>query len=95
MIVDLQKFKEAKEPHSHGLARCLDCKHEWHAVAHIDVTWMECPSCTLVRGRFVGQFAVPGPHWICSCGNDLFHATQEGVYCPNCGKWHIIYEKSS
>jgi hypothetical protein len=28
-------------------------------------------------------------HWHCQCGNDLFHATPAGMYCPNCGEWQI------
>lgn len=76
------------DPHSSGFAKCLDCKHEWAAVAPAGTTWLECPSCGLVRGRFKFQHERPGlAHWECSCGNDLFHVTTDGYYCPNCGVW--------
>ncbi len=74
-------------PHAAGKARCLDCKHEWAGVAPAGVRWLECPACTLVRGRFIYWHLREGLGWQCNCGNDLFHATPEGVYCPNCRTW--------
>lgn len=89
-VVDLSAEREKRTPHSAGRARCLACKHEWVAVAPTGVTWMECPACLLERGRFVGQHEVEGPHWFCPCGNNLYFATPEGLYCPNCGLWQVI-----
>ena len=86
-VIDLQAARQEREPHSAGKARCLACKHEWVAVAPIGVTWMECPSCTLERGRFIAQHERDGEHWNCNCGCDLFYATPDGFYCPNCGEW--------
>lgn len=86
-VVDLAAARAEREPHMSGKARCLDCKHEWIAVAPIGTRWLECPVCTLTRGRYVAQAERDVPHWHCNCGNDLFYATQDGVYCPNCGEW--------
>ena len=86
-VIDLKQAKQEREPHVSGKARCLACKHEWVAVAPVGVIWMECPACTLERGRFVAQVERDGLHWHCNCGNDLFHATPDGFYCPNCGEW--------
>ncbi|HSX21491.1 MAG TPA: hypothetical protein VLE97_01800 [Gaiellaceae bacterium] len=75
-----------KDPHSSGEAICLDCKHTWAAVAPTGTVWLECPGCGLTRGRFRYQHERTGAaHWTCKCGNDLFHVTPDGYYCPNCG----------
>lgn len=89
-VIDLAAARLEREPHSSGTAICLDCKHEWVAVAPADMQWLECPSCGLVRGRFKFQFEKDCKHWVCNCGNDLFHVTPEGTYCPNCGEWHVF-----
>ncbi len=94
-IIDFQKAKLEREQianievetYSTGKAKCLACKHEWVAVAPVGVTWMECPECTLERGRFFAQHVREGEHWQCNCGNDLFYVSPDGVYCPNCGEW--------
>lgn len=88
MVIDLQKVREERQPHSTGTAICLDCRHEWEAVAPDNVLWLECPSCKLVRGRFKYQHEIAeGLEWRCNCGNDLFRVTPDGYYCPNCGEW--------
>ena len=86
-VIYLKKEREDRTPHSSGKARCLACKQEWMAVAPTGVTWMECPSCSLERGRFVAQHERDGLHWHCNCGNDLFYVVKDGYYCPNCGDW--------
>lgn len=91
-VIDLAAARLEREPHSSGLAVCLDCKHEWQAVAPADIQWLECPECGLVRGRFKFQFEKDCKHLVCDCGNDLFHVTLEGTYCPNCGVWHVFDE---
>ena len=82
-VVNLSEYK----PHIQGAARCLDCKHEWQGVAPEATEWLECPSCSLVRGRFIHPHYRNDSHWQCGCGNDLFQVTVEGTYCPNCGAW--------
>lgn len=89
-IIDFAMAKEEREPHSAGLARCLACKHEWQAVAPTGTTWLECPECSLFRGRFIGQHTRDTPHLHCECGNNLFSVTREGTYCPNCGAWQEL-----
>ena len=78
---------DSARPHLTGKARCLACNYEWVAAAPLGTVWLECPSCSLERGRFVAQVQRDTFHWICDCGCDLFYATQEGIYCPNCGTW--------
>ena len=85
-IIGIDSLKAA--PHNSGLARCMVCKHEHQAVAPVGVVWMECPECHAQKALFVGSCERRGEaHWTCACGNDLFHATPEGFYCPNCGEW--------
>ena len=91
-IVDLAQARQERTPHVSGPARCLACKHEWVAVAPTGVTWMECPSCSLIRGRFVFPHQRDGLVWKCFCENDLFHVTPDGVYCPNCGQWQYGHD---
>ena len=86
-VVDFASAKEAREPHNTGKARCIDCKHEWVAVAPVGTVWLICPACVLERGRFIYQHQREGAHWTCHCNNDLFYVTPEGCYCPNCGEW--------
>lgn len=74
-------------PYIAGEAFCLDCKHKWAVVAEVGATWLECPVCGLFRGRVKYQCERDCPHWTCKCGNDLFHVTEDGFYCPNCGAW--------
>lgn len=84
-VVDLGKWKEENTPHLSGRARCLQCKHEWIAVAPVGTAWLQCPKCECENGRFAAQVQRDGMHWHCKCGNDLFHITPEGSYCPMCG----------
>jgi Zn finger protein HypA/HybF involved in hydrogenase expression len=86
-VVDLAAKRAENTPHASGEARCLDCKYEYVAVAPLGVTWMECPKCSLMRSRFIFAHTREGPYWECNCGNSLFHATKDGMYCPNCGEW--------
>ena len=90
-VIEFSKKKNEYDPHVSGKAKCIDCKHEWVAVAPTAVTWLECPSCSLVRGRFIFQCERQEPHWHCKCDNDLFHVTSRGYYCPNCGEWQHAY----
>ena len=83
VVVDIA----SRRSHKTGDARCLACRHEWTAVAPLDADWLDCPSCTLVRGRFVGPCEREGLQWACNCGNDLFHLTPDGIYCPHCAAW--------
>lgn len=84
-VIDLAQARIARSPHLSGDAKCLACGHQWVAVAPVGTVWLECPACSLERGRYVAQVERPGPHWHCGCGNDLFRVTPDGPYCPNCG----------
>ena len=85
-IIDFKTAKEERDHHLSGDAKCLACKHEWMAVAPVGAVWMECPSCTLLRGRYIAHSEYPLDHWNCGCGCDLFHVIKDCFYCPNCGK---------
>lgn len=87
-VIDFEAARQAREPHMTGPARCLDCKHEWEASAPVGTVWLECPACSLERGRFALRVQRSDElHAVCFCGNDLFHVTPSGPYCPNCGEW--------
>ncbi len=86
-VIDIAQARADREPHLSGEAVCLACEHKWVAVAPVGTVWMECPSCSLERGRYLGAVNVGGEHWRCHCGNDLFRVTKSGMYCPNCGEW--------
>lgn len=73
-----------------GMAQCLGCQHKWAAVAPVGSVWLECPSCSTEKGRYISHAERLEDHWECDCGNDLFHATRNGVYCPNCGVWQVF-----
>lgn len=80
---------DAQRPHITGPAKCMCCAHKWQSVAQVGTTELECPKCGTNKGRFINA-VVRGDygHWTCKCGNDLFHVTPAGNYCPNCGIWH-------
>ena len=85
-IIGIDSLKA--DPHMTGPARCIACGHEEIAVAPIGVVWMECSECHAMKVLFKHAVCDESRlHWTCNCGNDLFHATPEGFYCPNCGEW--------
>lgn len=87
-VVDINENK----PHITGSVRCIECHYEWVAVvAEADwqkFPWLECPKCKLEKGRFHGHFLPDDRNCFhCNCGNELFYATRQGVFCPSCGAW--------
>lgn len=90
-VVDLAAERSKRSTHIEGKALCIGCKHEWQAVAPAGTTWLECPECHAEKGIFrFRNMRIDEPHWTCSCGNDLFHVTPKGTYCPNCGCWQYV-----
>lgn len=90
-IISLQQAREAREarePHIAGPARCMACRYEWDNVLLGDsmLEWLECPKCMLVRGRFIHPCVRGAVNWECNCGCDVFHLSESGFYCPNCGR---------
>ncbi len=85
---------DANKPHLGGPARCLSCRHEWHAVvvagSEQSVGGLECPSCSLSKGEFIHNAAPTDSTLIfqCNCGYDMFFVTLDGVFCPGCGARH-------
>lgn len=75
------------DPHGAGLARCICCKHEWHATAPVGTLWFECPSCGIHKGTWKYPYYTPvgSLYLACACDNWLFVITPDGVLCPNCG----------
>lgn len=87
-VLDLSAARKERTPHMHGPARCLGCQHEWEAVASVGAVWLQCPACSVDRGRFIsGTDRGEASRWTCHCGNDLFRIIPAGTYCPNCGEW--------
>ena len=75
------------DPHGAGLARCVCCKHEWHAVAPVGTLWLECPSCGIHKGTWAYPYDLNEGelYRACNCGNELFVVTPDRILCPNCG----------
>ena len=78
-VIDIAQAKADREPHLSGSAVCLACKHEWVAVAPVGTVWMECPACSLERGRYHGPVQLDRDHWHCHCGNDLSRPRKRDV----------------
>ena len=72
-------------PHLAGPARCLDCGHEWMAVAPLGMTVLDCPKCRAQKGGRFAMVQKDGDHWHCGCGNPFYLIRGNGAYCPNCG----------
>lgn len=77
-------------PHLSGPARCLDCKHEWVAVAPVGTWCMTCPACGADKGaRFSMIGATDNVVFVCNCGNQFFLLLPDGrSLCPHCGTHH-------
>lgn len=79
--------REDDGPTLSGDAHCMACGRKWVAVCPIGTVWLECPECGSMKGLMNFPVTRDIPLWTCNCGNDLFRATQDGFYCPNCGEW--------
>jgi hypothetical protein len=88
-VISLAGWKAENSPHLSGKAHCMACGHEGVSVAPVGTVWMECPACHGEKSLFTHGVEYPGKHWACACGNQFFHITPEGVYCPNCGDWQV------
>lgn len=80
---------ETARPHLSGPARCLDCKHEFVAVAPVGTYCMTCPSCGADKAARFSMIDPPTDVWVCNCGNQFMLILFGGqVFCPNCGLHH-------
>lgn len=87
-VTSLEQWKQAQTPHTSGEAFCMTCDHNWVAVAPVGTVDLECPACHSMKGKFkFHHLRVEDDHWTCNCGNQFFHVTKKGTYCPNCGEW--------
>jgi DNA-directed RNA polymerase subunit RPC12/RpoP len=84
-VIELRRSTDDQEgQHLSGVARCLDCGHEWPAAAPLGTTWLECPECHNKKGAFKYP-VIHDSTWLCNCGNQLFYLTPDGAQCPRCG----------
>lgn len=83
-VIQLAEYR----PHVSGMARCINCKYEWSAVAPFESRRdpLECPKCGHMKGHLPFEYEPFGEVWNCSCGNDLFYVQHDVVFCPNCGE---------
>lgn len=86
-VINLAFKKDEGQSHNTGKAFCLVCKKIWVAVAPTGVVWLQCPQCGAMKGLYKYSCLRDEARWVCNCGNDLFHVTPNGYYCPNCGQW--------
>ena len=79
------------EKFASGEAFCLNCNHEWTAIAPVGTIQLECTNCKTMKGLFRFPFHVSEGEVYrqCSCGNSLFYLTPQGHLCPNCGNYQL------
>lgn len=77
--------EEAEETTLSGRALCVECRHEWVAVAPEGARCFECPSCKTHKGIWMGVVEPPAERWECNCGGQLFFVTPTGFDCARCG----------
>ena len=86
-VVSIQEYR----PHLAGPARCLQCRHEWVAVAPVGVyAGLECPECHFAKGAMCGfvNLASGIAVFRCDCGCDIFKIYMNGgPLCLNCGEF--------
>lgn len=75
---------EQNLPHMTGEAVCIECKHEWVAVAPIGTHELECGECGTIKGVWK-HMAAPATCWECKCGNQHFWIDPDGAMCAKCG----------
>lgn len=75
------------DPHISGEAVCLVCRHEFVSVAPVGMVMLRCPQCDVQKAVMKYPCVRDDARWECHCGNNLFHVTKSGYYCPNCGDW--------
>jgi hypothetical protein len=76
------------KPHLSGPVRCLNCKHEWIAIAPMGTfAELECPECGFLKGIYVGLFDVEDgvERFLCNCGCDCFLIMVGQFQCIQCG----------
>ena len=88
-VYDFEKERVSREPHMSGPATCLECGHEWQAVAPVGTYQMECPECGLFKGVYSGlcQGGPEDTHYLmCSnCEYAVFNISPSGIWCCYCG----------
>lgn len=82
-VVDIR----ANQPHMSGQAICLECRHEWVAVAEAGTWNLDCPGCHLPKGVWQG-LTLPADGLVkrCYCSNITFVVTPEIILCTYCGQ---------
>lgn len=78
---------DQQRPHLAGTGFCLECRHEWEAVAPIGVVGLECPKCGTHKGTMKG-LVYPADDMVihCKCDNPFYFITpEESVECAYCG----------
>tara|TARA_Y100000815_G_C13263217_1_gene470132 strand:- start:118 stop:429 length:312 start_codon:yes stop_codon:yes gene_type:complete len=86
-VVSLATAREERSAHVCGTAKCLQCRHEWEAVAPVGTIDLECPECSLPRGIWKYNFGpMEGDQMlVCDCGNDALSAyLRHGKMCVKC-----------
>lgn len=71
-----------------GEAKCVDCGHEWTAIAPIPYeSGLECPECGLSRGGYKYPMAPNEGEIVyqCNCGCSHFWVIEGGILCVGCG----------
>jgi len=82
-IINLQEHR----PHMAGTARCMNCKHEWVAVAPQGTATLDCPECECWKGVWKGACLSEAKDlWTCKCGNEYFVIHIDRIMCANCGE---------
>lgn len=90
-VISFAAEREARQPHWHGLVRCVGCQHEWEAVAPLGTLWLECPSCSSPKGHPKYPFGaqVGDAVFACKCGGEALTAYKRGTHfylrCMGCG----------
>lgn len=81
-----------------GQAKCLNCEHEWMAVAEVGTVGLDCPECECSRGVWRG-ISVPWSCeddgykeiFLCDCGSLHFFLTRAAIHCCACGT-AVVFE---
>lgn len=87
-VVNLADHRLRSKAHAEGEARCVNCRHDWIAIAPAGAYMLQCPKCELNTGAFLNAMhAAEGEEVLtCSnCGCDLFFVMRPGVLrCHRC-----------
>lgn len=78
---DVDDGDEVPNGWASGAAKCMNCSHEWVAVAPVGTVFLACPACDCEQGRWQYPFEPQEGTilYACGCGAHEFYVVAAGA----------------